>query len=400
MTVGKYVLSVLILFFISFKVYALDLDLQSNNAILYHDNNVIYEQNSDEKIQIASLTKIMTAIVTLDKIDNLDDKVVIKNSDLAGLAEENLVTAGFRAGDTVTYRDLLYGLLLPSGADAAKALSRLVGGTEEEFINLMNDKAKELKLKNTHFTNPIGMDNENNYSTVSDVYTMFNYALKNNDFKEIITSKNYTSTNGLTFYSSVLKSNNKYILGGKKGTTDGAGLCLASLADINGEKIILITAGAPYDKKGAHHLEDADYVYNYMAENYDHYNVVSKGDKILSLDTVYAQNDKANFYADKDIEAFLPNNYDKDKIAYQYQGIKEVTTTQEKGEKLGTLSIYYDTDLIGKIDILLEEKQEFSIMKYLWAHKFIVGGIVLIILIVIIFIKRCLKSPAKRKSMI
>ncbi len=399
MRIGKYVFCFLLLFLISFKVYSLDFGLQSNNAILYDEDKIIYEKNSDEKIQIASLTKIMTAIVTLDNIDNLDEKVVITNSDLKGLAEKNLVTAGFKTGDTVTYRDLLYGLLLPSGADAAKALSRLVGGSEEKFIKLMNEKAKELSLKNTHFTNPIGLDDENNYSTINDVYTMFRYGLENNDFKEIITSKNYTSTNGLTFYSSVLKSKNDYILGGKTGTTDGAGLCLASFADVKGEELILITAGAPYDKLGLHHLEDADYVYNYIADNYNNYSIVSKGDKILTLNTVYAKNDKVDFYADKDIDAFLPNNYDKEKITYKYAGIEEVTTNQEKGEKIGTLSIYYDNDLIESIDILLTEKQEFSITKYLWAHKFIVFGIILLI-VLIIFIKRCFKRPVRRKSMI
>ena len=192
----KYILCLFISLFLLTSVQALELDIHSTNAILYNtnDDKVLYEKNENERVQIASLTKIMTAIVTLDKIDNLDEKVTLVSEDLKGLLEENLVTAGFKVGQTVSYRDLLYGLLLPSGADAAKALARSIGGTEDNFVKLMNEKAKKLNLKETHFTNPIGLDDENNYSTVKDVSLMFEYALKNDDFKKIVTSSSYTTS--------------------------------------------------------------------------------------------------------------------------------------------------------------------------------------------------------------
>ena len=171
---------------------ALEFDITSQNAILYNlnDNTILYEKNKDEKISIASLTKIMTAIVAIEKIDNIDEKVIIEQEDFATLAEQNAAVAGFRIAEEVTYKDLLYGLLLPSGADAAQALMRLTAPSKEIYIQWMNEKAKELGMEHTNFINPTGLDIENHYSSVEDVATMFQYAIKNPIFKEIIqTSK-------------------------------------------------------------------------------------------------------------------------------------------------------------------------------------------------------------------
>ena len=131
-----------IFIFILFTVHAsaLELDISSKSAILYNLDNgeVLYEKDADEKASIASLTKIMTALVSIENIKDLDSQVVLNADDFKGLAEANAVTAGFTKGEVVTYRDLLYGLLLPSGADAAKALARNIAGSEENFIKMMN----------------------------------------------------------------------------------------------------------------------------------------------------------------------------------------------------------------------------------------------------------------------
>ena len=167
--------------------------ISSKEAVLYNldTGEIIYEKNKDKKTQIASLTKLMTALVTVSEVDNLDSRVIIKKEDLEGLAEKNLVTAGFTNGEVVTYRDLLAALLLPSGADAAMALAHNLAPSEEDFINLMNNKVKELNLKNTHFSNPVGLDDENNYSSAYDISVIFQDVLKNKDLKEIITSEKY-----------------------------------------------------------------------------------------------------------------------------------------------------------------------------------------------------------------
>ena len=137
----KKILSLIIIFILFIgKINALELNISSESAILYNldSGEVLYEKNSDEVRQIASLTKIMTALVTIENVDNLDKQVILTKEDFAGLIEANAVQAGFTNGEVVTYKDLLYGLLLPSGADAAKAIARNVGGSEENFINKMN----------------------------------------------------------------------------------------------------------------------------------------------------------------------------------------------------------------------------------------------------------------------
>ena len=394
MRVAKWMLFLLFSLLISFKVYALEIDLESENAVLYHNDKLMYSQNENQKVQIASLTKIMTAIVALDNINNLDERVTLTNSDFESLAEENLVTAGFKAGDTATYKDLIAGLLLPSGAECAKALERL---TTEGFIDKMNAKAEELGMENTHFTNTIGLDNQENYSTVSDVYKMFSYALKNDTFKELITSESYTTTNGKIFYSTVANTNNQYILGGKTGTTDGAGLCLASLANIDGEEFILVTTGAPYDGDRRYNIEDASYVYNYLADNYSTQKIVSRGDVILTLNTRYAQQDKIEFLASEDISYFLPNAYNKDDIVYNYEGTEVLTSGIKQGTKLGTLSIYYQNELIKEVDITLNEKVRLDIFKYIQGHIMEIIVIVLAIILIILLIKTFKKNIMNRK---
>ena len=136
---------ILVFILFTLKVNAIELNISSKNAILYNldTNEIIYQKNANQKVSIASLTKIMTAIITIENIDDLNQRVILTKDDFKGLAEANAVTAGFTIGSTVTYKDLLYGLLLPSGADAAKALARNVAGTEEKFIQKMNEKVKK-----------------------------------------------------------------------------------------------------------------------------------------------------------------------------------------------------------------------------------------------------------------
>ena len=377
------------------NVKALELDINSKNAILYNldSNEILYEKESEEKVQIASLTKIMTALVSLENIEDLDKQVILKNEDLKGLAEENLVTAGFTIGEVLTYRDLLYGLLLPSGADAAKALARNIAGTDEEFINLMNKKAKELKLDNTNFSNVIGLDDENNYSTAKDLLTIFKKALENEDFKKIITTNQYTTSDGKLTLKSTIQTNAKkynisvpYILGGKTGTTNGAGLCLATIAKENDVNYMLVTTGALYDKVRPHHIDDAKTIYDYFIQNYSNQKIVNKEISFKTLKTKYAKEDNVKLYPEKDIIKYIPNDYDKNDIKYEYNGINEITPST-KG-KLGTLKIYYKDELLDTQKIYLNEKINFSIQKFIKINIIPISLTITILLSIIIILKR------------
>ena len=399
----KKILSLIIIFILFIgKINALELNISSESAILYNldSGEVLYEKNSDEVRQIASLTKIMTALVTIENVDNLDKQVILTKEDFAGLIEANAVQAGFTNGEVVTYKDLLYGLLLPSGADAAKAIARNVGGTEENFINKMNEKAKELNLKNTKFSTVIGLDDKNNYSTAKEVSIIFKEALKNKTFKEIITTKEYQTSDGKLTFKSTIQSNAKryeidipYVLGGKTGTTNGAGLCLATIAKANDVNYMLVTLGALYDKKAPHNIEDAKIVYDYFIENYSNKIIVDKDKPFKKIKVKYSNVEDINLYPNKSITKYLENNYNKDDIKLIYNGKKELTPLNKKEEKLGTLKIYYQDKLIDTQNIILNENINFNIISFI-KEEIVIISIVLILLILII-IKICMKKRTK-----
>ena len=384
----KKLLTLIFLFILcTVKANALEFNVSSQNIILYNLDNgeILYEKSADEKVPIASLTKIMTALVTLENVDNLDDRVILTSEDFNGLIEANAVTAGFTKGEVVTYRDLLYGLLLPSGADAAKALARNVGGSEEKFIQKMNDKAIELGLKDTHFSTVIGLDDPNNYSTAKEVSYIFKEALKNKDFKTIITTKNYTSSDGKVKFHSTIQSNAKkfnidipYILGGKTGTTTDAGLCLATIAKENDINYMLITLGALYDKKAPHHIEDAKTIYDYFILNYNN-------QTFKTIKVKYSDIQNLKLYPAKNIVKYLENNYNPKDIKLVYDGKEEITSLDKKGTILGTLKIYYQDELLDTQKIILNKKINFSLLSFLQENILsIVLGLIIIIISVII----------------
>jgi D-alanyl-D-alanine carboxypeptidase (penicillin-binding protein 5/6) len=257
--------------------------LYSFNAILIRlkDQAVLMQKNSDEKIYPASLTKIMTAIVAIENLPDLKDEITLTNSVFQGLSEADASMAGFQQGEQVRAIDLLYGVLLPSGAECCIGLAGQIAGSEQNFVKIMNQKAAELGMHNTHFENSTGLQNEDHYTTVKDLSILLSDALQNETFRKIFTSSSHSTppTNkhpdGITFYSTMVKDLNNQsiadmkIIGGKTGYTDEAGLCLASLAQVGKQEYILISAGA----KGNHNSEqynitDALAVYNSLRQYY------------------------------------------------------------------------------------------------------------------------------------
>lgn len=237
--------------------------LNSTHAIIYDntDNEILYELNSDEKTSIASLTKIMTALVAIEEVSDLNSEIIITKKMLQGLFW-NAAKAGFKVGEKVTYYDLLYAALLPSGADATYILAYAISGSLNAYVDKMNNLARALNLNNTHFTNVVGLDNKEHYSTLKDIVKLLKYALKNPTFKMIYTTKEKVLTNGLLVESTLNKANQRMnldlsrIIGSKTGMTDDAGYCLSSLIESKNHEIILITTGAKRIETNYYHIID------------------------------------------------------------------------------------------------------------------------------------------------
>lgn len=254
-------------------------DLYSSNAILVNldENQVLLEKNSEEMIYPASLTKMMTVLVAIEQISNLQDDIVLSQNIFNDLYEENASVAGFLPNEKVTLEDLLYGSMLPSGAEASIGLAEYVAGSEKEFVKLMNDKAQQLGMKNTHFMNTTGLHHPKHYTTVKDMSLLLQYALTNDEFRNVYTAERYSikQTNlhpeGVTFTSRMFQHMTTSalpggeIIGGKTGYTDEAGLCLASLAIVNGQEYVLVTVGAEGNPRTEqYNITDAFSVYSQL----------------------------------------------------------------------------------------------------------------------------------------
>lgn len=239
----------------------------------------VADKNGTERMYPASLTKIMTAIVAIENEPDLDKTIYISYEMLNGLYEENASVAGFMEGDTPTVKDLLYGIALPSGADACNAVAYDIAGSIDDFVNLMNSKAKELGMHNTHFSNTTGLHEDDHYTTAEDLAILLRYCISNTTFATIFSTPYYTTTPisshpyGITMQSTISKSETYYgieipgLIGGKTGFTYEAGKCLASWSVVDNHVIIIITGHAGEEMDGYDHFIDHGFLLSQIKTN-------------------------------------------------------------------------------------------------------------------------------------
>lgn len=216
--------------------------------------------NADERRMPASLVKIMTTYLSVQSVENFSDLAPIDENTYYDLLSKNASMAGFSPGEKTTYRDLLYGTMLASGAEAANSLAVNISGSREDFIIAMNEEANKLGMDNTNYATVEGLDYDGQYTSARDVSKLLKIALGNEYFREIFTSSDYVSSktninkNGIYIKSTVFDKLKDYeqkgfsILGGKSGTTYGAGLCWVTLARKNNKEYIVVVMGAPLEK--------------------------------------------------------------------------------------------------------------------------------------------------------
>ncbi len=235
-------------------------EIDSGYAVLIapESGRILAQKNADTRIYPASMTKVMTLLTAYENIDNLDKTFTVTSAIIDPLYRANASLAGFSPGETVTLRDLLYGTILPSGAEAAVSLAIYIAGSEEEFVKLMNEKAKEIGLKDTHFTNCTGLHNADHYSTAVEIAMIMDCAMQHEACREILSTYQYTTPptdkhpEGVAMTSTMLsrmygdEPNGVTITAGKTGYTPEAGQCLVSYGtdDVTGEQYILVTSGA------------------------------------------------------------------------------------------------------------------------------------------------------------
>ena len=247
----KIILICLLFFCASCPAYAIDVSADSACLICADTGEIIYAKNEKERRTMASTTKIMTGILALENSEPSEIVAVSKNAE-----RQEGTSIYLREGERISMTDLVYGLMLNSGNDAAVAIAEHVSGSVDEFAKKMNEKAAEIGAKNTSFKNPNGLDSEGHYTTAYDLYLIFNEAIKYDSFNEIIHMTSYQTT----FYDKdgkakelTVNNTNRFlkgdfnapenitVIGGKTGTTNAAGHCLILLSkDVNGAPYISV----------------------------------------------------------------------------------------------------------------------------------------------------------------
>ncbi len=345
----------------------------SKNVIVIDRKTLIplYEKNSYEKVPMASTTKILTCILALEN-SNFDEKVTISKeaSNIHGS------TIGLKANTEILMKDLIYGLMLRSGNDCAIAIAEHISGNIDNFSKLMNQKAKELGLTNSNFCTPHGLDSENHFTTAYDLAILTNYALNNNEFKKIVSTKkciitiNETSREITNTHE--LLGNTNGVYGVKTGFTFGAGRCLVTSCKRNNLDIIIVVLGA--DTKNIR-TKDTLKLVDYIYSNYSYFEISTIiNENFNKFISIFNQN--VYLYKTKTFPILSLETFPFDEIPLSKEEILKLNTkiycesafssNNQINSKVGTFYLYKDDKLIGETSIILKNQ----ILPNSWKHYF------------------------------
>ena len=351
-------------------VNAEDLSLKARSAILIEPSTgkVIYEFNPDEKLNPASMTKIMSLILIMDSIENgkvkLTDEVTI-SKDASSMGGSHVY---INEGEIYKVEELLKAVSIASANDAVVALAEKVAGSKERFVDMMNEKASKLGLTNTHFMNPHGLDEENHYSTARDMGVMAKELLK---YKDIL---NYTSKYEDYFKkkdgSSIwLVNTNKLVKfyegmdGLKTGFTSSAGYCLTATAEKNNLRFISVVMG---EESIENRTEDTLKLLNYAFNTIKKEVIFSSDKKIDTLKLKLADKKKVDVYLKNDIARLTEINADKLKYKYNLKYDKKIKYPLRPNSKIGTITITEENGEIIREDLIIKNNvNKISFLKLL-----------------------------------
>lgn len=399
--------------------YGCDVDTVGEGVYLEELNTgiVLYEKNADEIVYPASTTKIMTYIIVSDNVADFDGTMIEITEDALATLDPESSVMGLKdhIGESFSVRDLLYGLMLPSGNDAALVLSTYVGdGDIDAFVEMMNDKADEIGCVNTHFVNPHGLFDPNHYSTPRDMSKITKYALddtKVKDFAEITNTKRYTPKG---FSDPIVTTN--YLIdreghhgdyyypaaeGIKTGFTDEAGRCLVSTAAQDDYRYLCIDFGAAYSYE-----EDVNYamldsiaLYNWAFENVA-YQVVYPTTSVVA--NIAVGNTEDNTTLDlvprEDIKALLPIGYKPELLTVQTDLPESVDAPINQGSEIdGSVKVFYDGEEIAQAKVCasasidgatksekLAKDEKNNLIKLILIIVFVVAALIIIIIVILV----------------
>lgn len=385
-------------------------DTYSSACLLMEESTgkILYSKNANSIMYPASTTKIMTAILTLEKC-NLSDTAVVSHNAVFSIPS-GYSTASLVEGEVLTIEQLLNVLLIPSANDAAVVLAEHIAGSVEAFSDMMNSKAVELGCLNTHFVNPNGIHNENHYSTAYDLALIGRYAMQFPTFKEISSKTRYTlpitnayskedrifnTTNDLikpNYSSSPTNYYYKYSTGGKTGYTDPAGQCIVATATKDNISLIAVTLHGDFTEDNlSQRALDCKALFEYGFNNFSMVSIAQKGDVASNMKVPNATKDSSSLdllYSD-DIYAFVPNGFDTSSVTPNIK-LSSTFAPIAQDTVLGTIS--YDIDGSNYSCNLLASHEVYK-------NQFAKTAMELaLLLIFLILLSKVLKRKKRRKN--
>ena len=328
-----------------------DLGLNAKSAILMEEStgNILYESNPDERLPIASVTKVMTMLLIMEAVDSgkisLDDMVTVS---------ENAMSYGgstmfLETGEQLTVNDMLKGIAVASANDGCVAMAEHLAGSESAFVDMMNEKAKELGMENTHFMNTNGLDEDDHYSSARDVAIMSRELMKHE------TIFNYTSIwmDTLRGGKFQLANTNKLIRfydganGLKTGSTSKALCCLSAAAKRNDMQLIAVVLGAP---TSAERFASAKSLLDYGFANYAVNTQITAGDEVQKIAVEKGVDKEVDVVAGDSCSTLMKKGQE-DNITKEIKIDETITAPIEAGQKVGTMTISRDGEVIADIDL-------------------------------------------------
>ncbi len=368
-----------------------DPGIETNSDYIYLINldtdTPIYQKNADKRCYPASTTKIMTYIIVTEKVKDLENTMVpIKESVLNELEGTDSSVAGLYnyIDKEISVLELLYCMMVPSGNDAALVLADFVGnGDVSAFVDLMNQKAKELGCKNTHFTNPHGLHDEEHYTTAYDLYKITEYAITTPHFTDITNTTTYylsldeDGESPLVTTNSMINENAEgdyyyeYARGIKTGTTDEAGFCIVSTAMNEGVAYMCVAMHAPcYDENGEYldngAMQDSKALYEWAFGGMDLQEVVGEQTPVCEINVNYAMGkDTLRLVPEYAYSTMLPVDREKNDLKIEPNVSESIDSPITKGTRVGTATVYYKNQPLTTINLVADETIEKSELVYI-----------------------------------
>ena len=346
--------------------------ISAASAILIdgESGRVLYAQNAEEERPIASITKLMTALVAVESHPDLSEVVTIR-PEWTGVEGSSMY---LKAGEELTLEALLYGLLLASGNDAAVAIAGFCAGDVDTFVAWMNDKAAELGMEDTHFSNTHGYHDDDHYTSAYDIYLMCREAMKHETFRTIVGSKNYTmpatnlhpepriirSTNALISNFRVAGYIYEYATGIKTGSTPEAGYCLAASATRENRNLISVVMGCEREpgtsgSEGYIYFDETIRLFKWGFANFSTQTILDNTKRDIPEVEVTLGKDAASvtLMPDGKLTALLPNDVSAENFTYDYTlETRSVEAPVEQGQVLGTITAYFNGKSYGTLDLV------------------------------------------------